>query len=57
MEQNPWETDTVRVVNKFPLFLWNLKVRYHVDNGASRIRILCHLNAVHIIKPYFFKIN
>ena len=46
-----------QLVKKFPLILWNLKVRYRIHKSPSPVSILGQLDRVHTPISHFLKIN
>jgi hypothetical protein len=46
-----------QVVKKYPAFLWNLKVHYHVHTSLPLDPILSQLNPVRPIDPYLPKVH
>jgi hypothetical protein len=52
-----WETDSRSAGKDIPRLFWNPKVHCSVHNIPPLSPALSHLNIVHTIIPYFFKIS
>jgi hypothetical protein len=46
----------LQLVKKFPTFLWNPNVHYHIQNFPPLFPILSHLSPVHTTTSLFFQI-
>jgi hypothetical protein len=52
----PWDADS-RSSSQIPHILWNPKVHYHVHKTPSVVPVLSHMNPVHILICYFYKVH
>jgi hypothetical protein len=57
MEQSPSrEADSRSASQEIQHLLWNQKVHYRFHKSPPFYRLLCQMNAIHTIQPYFPKI-
>jgi hypothetical protein len=58
MEQSPsWEANRFSASQEIPRSLWNPKVHYLIHKYPPPVRILSHLDPVHITTYHFLKIH